>query len=258
MKLSIVIPVYNSSKIIDELTDRIIISIAHLNLSNSFELILINDFSSDNSWEKILYLGKKYPFIKGFNLDDNYGQHNAIMAGLNNTEGDFIITMDDDLQHAPEFFSEILDKLIKYDVCYTNYKNRKHSFWKKIVSIINNLVSSFLLNKPFKIYMSSFRGIKKNIVKEIIKFKDPDVYLDGLILKATKRIGMIEVDHFARRIGESNYTLKKLFLLWSNMVLNFSFLPLRPVSIFGYIIKVIIKFLRKPNNKSQYKISAKT
>ena len=258
MKLSIVIPVYNSSKIIDELIDRIINSINSLNLSDNFELILVNDFSLDNSWQKILYFAKKYPFIKGFNLDDNYGQHNAIMAGLNNAQGEFIITMDDDLQHSPEFFSTILNKLKTYDVCYTNYRNRKHSFWKKIVSIINNIVSSFLLDKPIKIYMSSYRGINKKIVKEIINFKGPDVYLDGLIIKSTKSIGMIEVDHFARRIGESNYTLKKLFLLWSNMVLNFSFLPFRPVSIFGLIIKIIIKFFRKQNNKSQFKILTKT
>ena len=79
------------------------------------------------------------------------------------------------------------------------------------------------MDKPIKIYMSSFRGINKKIVKEIINYKGPNVYLDGLIIKSTKNIGMIEVDHFARRIGESNYTLKKLFLLWSNMVLNFSF-----------------------------------
>ena len=258
MKLSIVIPVYNSSKIIDELVARILNSIKNLNLYNSFELILVNDFSSDKSWERILYFAKEYPFIKGFNLDDNYGQHNAIMAGLNNAQGDFIITMDDDLQHSPEFFPKILDKLIKYDVCYTNYKNRKHSFWKKIVSIINNIVSSFLLDKPIKIYMSSFRGINKKIVKEIINYKGPNVYLDGLIIISTKNIGMIEVDHFARRIGESNYTLKKLFLLWSNMVLNFSFLPFRPVSIFGLIIKFIIKIFRKQNNKSQFKILTKS
>ena len=104
MKLSIVIPVYNSSKIIDELVARILNSIKNLNLYNSFELILVNDFSSDKSWERILYFAKEYPFIKGFNLDDNYGQHNAIMAGLNNAQGDFIITMDDDLQHLLSFF----------------------------------------------------------------------------------------------------------------------------------------------------------
>ena len=105
--------------------------------------------------------------------------------------------------------------------------------------------------------MSSFRGINKKIVKEIINYKGPNVYLDGLIIKSTKNIGMIEVDHFARRIGESNYTLKKLFLLWSNMVLNFSFLPFRPVSIFGLII-FIIKIFRKQNNKSQFKILTKS
>ena len=116
------------------------------------------------------------------------------MAGLNNAQGDFIITMDDDLQHSPEFFPKILD-------------------FRR-----NFLCSSRMID--------DINRINKKIVKEIINYKGPNVYLDGLIIKSTKNIGMIEVDHFARRIGESNYTLKKLFLLWSNMVLNFSFLLL--------------------------------
>ena len=177
------------------------------------------------------------------------------MAGLNHCSGKYIITIDDDLQHPPEFFPQILEKLRDNDVCYTNYKNRKHDGWKKFVSNLNNIISSFILNKPLKIYMSSFRGFREKIKNQIIKFKEPNVYIDGLIINSTKSIGMITVDHHARKFGESNYDIKKLFILWSNMILNFSFLPLRSASIFGIIIKIIVKIFRKRNIKPQFKIS---
>ena len=156
MKISVIVPVYNSSQILSELNRRVFNSIDKMGFSKEFEFLLVNDYSSDSSWEIIKNLSSKYTYIKGINLSQNFGQHNAIMAGLNNCTGEKIITLDDDLQHPPEFFSNILEELKNSDVCYTYYKNRQHIKWKKIVSRINNIVSSFLLNKPFHIYMSSF------------------------------------------------------------------------------------------------------
>ncbi len=258
MKVSVIVPVYNSSEILEELNQRIINIMEKIKLINNFELLLINDLSNDNSWEKIKMLSKKYSHVRGLNLNKNYGQHNALMAGMNNCSGEYIITMDDDLQHPPEFIPDILEKLKLCDVCYTNYRNRKHIGWKKFVSNLNNLISSFLLNKPLKIYMSSFRGLKKDIVTEIIKFKKPDVYIDGLIINETKKIEMITVDHHSRKSGQSNYTFKRLLILWSNMLLNYSFLPLRISSIFGIILKSIIILVRKKNTNNQFEISEKT
>lgn len=258
MKLSIIIPVYNSATILHKLNNRILKSVEEMKLINDFELIMINDFSEDSSWEIIKELSQNNNYIKGISLDKNYGQHNAIMAGLNFCSGEKIITLDDDLQHPPEFFFNILEKLNENEVCYTYYKNRQHIKWKKLVSKVNNIVSSFLLNKPFHIYMSSFRGIKKEIVVKIIKYKEPNIYLDSLILNHSNNVGMITVDHYARQEGESNYTLNKLLILWSNMVLNFSFYPIRFASIFGLILKFFIKIIRKKGNKSQFQISEKT
>ena len=188
MKLSIIVPVYNSSDILHKLHERILRVITKMNLVNDFELILIDDFSKDKSWKSIEKLARNYNHIVGINLIENFGQHNALMAGLNYAKGDYIITLDDDLQHPPESIPDIIDKLKRFDVCYTNYKNRQHVNWKKAVSYINNVVSSFLLNKSLKIYMSSFRGLKKNIVTEIIKFKGPNVYLDGLLSLQDRQI----------------------------------------------------------------------
>jgi polyisoprenyl-phosphate glycosyltransferase len=255
MKVSIIVPVYNSSSMLEELTQRVNKTMNSLNFENNYELLLINDASKDNSWETIVRLIEQFSFIKGINLTENFGQHNAIMAGLNNCTGEYIITIDDDLQHPPEFILHILDKLKTNDICYTNYKNRKHLGWKKFVSNLNNIISSFILNKPLRIYMSSYRGIKSRIKFKIIQFKNPDVYVDGLIINSTKNIGMISVNHHERKYGKSNYNLKKLLILWSNMILNFSFFPFRTASVLGIVLKFVIKLIRKKNTKKQFEIS---
>ena len=254
MKVSIVIPVYNSSKMLIELCNRIFVSMHGIKLNEDFEILMVNDCSVDDSWSIIYNLSKKHRYIKGINLEKNFGQHNAIMAGLNYSKGEYLITIDDDLQHPPEFIPSILEKLKEFDVCYTNYKNRKHIGWKKFVSQLNNIVSSFILNKPLNIYMSSFRGFTKNVKLKLIEFKKPDVYLDGLILNYTKKIGMITIEHHERKFGESNYDFKKLFILWSNMILNFSFLPFRLASILGVLLKFFVKLLRKKNSNQQFQV----
>jgi len=255
MKVSIIVPVYNSSSMLKELVLRVNQTMSNLNFTNNYELILINDASKDNSWKIIERLIEQFSFIKGINLTENFGQHNAIMAGLNNCTGENIITIDDDLQHPPEFIPDILDKLKTNDVCYTNYRNRKHIGWKKFVSSLNNIISSFILNKSLRIYMSSYRGIVSEIKFKIIQFRNPDVYIDGLIINSTKNIAMISVDHHARKHGESNYNLKKLLILWSNMILNFSFFPFRTASVLGITLKFVIKLIRKKNIKKQFEIS---
>ena len=258
MKVSIIVPVYNSSNILDDLNERVLAVMNKSNFKNNFELILINDASEDNSWQKIKDLSESHNYIKGLNLSENFGQHNSIMAGLNNCAGEYIITLDDDLQHPPEYLPEIIKQLNINDVCYTNYINRKHLGWKKAVSSLNNIISSFILSKPLNIYMSSFRGLQRKIVDEVIKFKKSDVYIDGLIIKSTNKIKMINVEHHARKAGQSNYNFKKLLILWSNMILNFSFFPIRLSSLFGISLKLIIILIRKKNNKPQFNIIEKT
>ena len=258
MKVSVIVPVYNSALMLNELCIRIFKVMEKLKFRNNFELLMINDFSSDDSWRKIEELSQKFYFIKGINLTANFGQHNAIMAGLNNCTGEHVITMDDDLQHHPKFILDISKTLKNYDACYTYYNKRKHKKWKKFVSWSNNIVTSFLLNKPFYIYLSSFRGMRKDIVKKIINFKEPNVYLDSLIISSTQNIKMITIDHQERYIGESNYDLKKLLILWSNMLLNFSFKPVRFSSFLGLFLKIFVKFVRRDKRSDQYLIKEKT
>ncbi len=221
---------------------------------------MINDCSVDNSWKIIKSLSINFKFIKGINLSRNFGQHNAILAGLNECNGKNIITMDDDLQHSPNNIIDIYQQLLGgFDVCYVNYLERKHEKWKIIFSKISNVISSFLLNKPLRIYCSSYKGFKRKILREIIKYKEFNVYVDGLILNATRNITMISVPHYSRLEGKSNYNFLKLFNLWCNMTENFPAKPLRFATFFGYILKIIITLFRKKTiHKKQYIIVNKT
>ena len=129
MILSIVIPVYNSENILDDLINQISLEIKKTNLLKDFEIILVNDNSLDNSWNKIKEIANNQNNIIGINLSKNFGQHNALMAGIKNSKGDFLITMDDDLQHPPSYIIDIINKLSEgFDVCYTKYQNNKYSF----------------------------------------------------------------------------------------------------------------------------------
>ena len=259
MYLSIVIPVYNSSKIIPKLIRQLNSSINKKIIKN-FEIIFINDFSKDNSWQVIKFAAKNNSKIKGINLLKNYGQHSAIFAGLKFAKGKKIITMDDDLQHPTSSIMSICKKLDKHELCYTLYLNRKHKLWKKVISYCNNIYSSFLFDKPFKIYHSSFRGFSSNLNKKIIKHKKPVIFLDSLLLKHTKNICTVDVLHKKRFDGESNYNLTNLFRLWFDMIINYHFLPLRFGTFVGIFSKTFVYLITIFDKKKiyQYKISEKT
>lgn len=234
MKLSIIIPVYNS---VDILTELIVQIEKNTTFIDCFEVILINDCSTDNSWKSIRALCNKYNFLKGINLRKNVGQHNAIMAGLNLSNGDVIVMMDDDLQHSPKYIEKLYGQIILgNDVCYTKYLTKKHKNWKILGSKFNNKVANLLLNKPNDLYMSSYKAISNDIKEEIIQYDGPYAYIDGLILAVTNNISTIEIEHHQRYLGEGNYNLRSSVSLWAKMATSFSVLPLRIATFTGLII----------------------
>ncbi len=230
--VSIVIPVYRSENILPHLVEQI----SKVLFNRKFEIILVNDCSPDNSWNSILELKKEYPNIVGVNLSKNFSQHNAIMAGLNHARGETVVMMDDDLQHPPEKLPELI-KVINEgkDVCYTNYVKRKHKKLKIVGSKIANYIAMILLDKPKKLYLSSFKAISKSLCEEIIKYSGPYPYIDGLILQATKNYGIIDIPHNDRFEGRSNYSTVKLVSLFIKMATGFSVIPLRVVSYLGFL-----------------------
>lgn len=185
MKVSIVVPVYNSAKILNILVSELKKNL--IDYSNFFEIILINDFSSDDSWEKIKNLKNKNTFIKGINLKRNYGQHSAIFCGLKYCRGELIVCMDDDMQHDPKHIPSMLEQLKNNEVCYVKYMKREHSSIKIFVSKLNNVISSFLMNKSYKIYTSSFKSFSKSVKDKIVKNNENFIFLDYWIFKYAKK-----------------------------------------------------------------------
>lgn len=244
--ISIIIPLFNSEASIYKLCSDIINSLVDQPSGKdlSFEFVLVNDCSVDDTLKECHKLKQAFPdFISFYDLASNVGEHNAVMAGLTQCKGDWAIIIDDDFQNP---VSEIL-KLInfsvsnQYDVVFTRYKEKKHSLFRNFGSFINDKAANFVLNKPSNLYLSSFKAINRFLINQVIKYKGPFAYLDGLVLDATQNIGVIDVTHNARAEGESGYTLKKLMQLWSNMFFNFSILPLR-ISIFFGLITSLVAF----------------
>ena len=233
MKLTILIPVYNGANTISELTEGLIKNLKQYDL----EIVLVNDGSADNSHEVCLSIFEKYKdTVKYIKLAKNYGEHNAVMAGLNSVEGHYVVVIDDDFQNPPEEIQKLVDKTMSgnFDVVYSFYDKKQHSWFRNMGSRFNDILANILLDKPRDLYLSSFKCMNSFVVKEVIKYKGPFPYVDGLILRCTRNIGKVLVEHKKREEGRSGYTLRKLVRLWLNMFVNFSIYPLRLSILLGF------------------------
>jgi len=239
-KLSIVIPVYNSEKTIEEVVNEIEIAVSKLNSKYDLEIILVNDFSKDNSLQVCKNICKHKSFVKLISFSKNFGQHNALMAGIRVASGDYIISMDDDLQTPPAEMHKLIDELEKnnYDVVFAKYKTENKSIFRVFGSFINDKMANILEEKPKNITIKSYFIIKRYIANEIIKYDHAYPYIGGLIFRVTQNVGNILIEHRDRKIGKSNYTNKKLLQLWFNGFTNFSVKPLRISSIFGLFLSI--------------------
>lgn len=239
MKLSICIPVYNGADTIGELVDELQKKFA----GTDFEIVMANDGSRDNSSEICQSIAKKYDNIRFIDLRRNYGEHNAVMCTLNYCTGDYAVIIDDDLQNPPEEIFKLLEEIEKgYDVIYSKYHHKRHNIFRNIGSKINDIFATWLIEKPKNLYLCSFKIINRAVINEIIKYKGPFPYIDGLILRVTNNISSVYVEHKPRTSGHSNYTLGKLVHLWLSMFVNFSIKPMRfmmGVGFFTILISLI-------------------
>jgi undecaprenyl-phosphate 4-deoxy-4-formamido-L-arabinose transferase len=231
--LSIVIPVYNGADSIGELVE----ALESLEVPGGHEIVLVNDCSPDASLFECrrLQARAKVP-ITLLDLARNFGEHNAVMAGLREASGAHIITMDDDLQNPPGEVIRLLAHAQKTgkDVIYTHYAKKQHTAWRNFGSRFANRVADHVLDKPKGLYLSSFRCISAFTARQVTQYRGPFPYIDGLILQATQSIGTLEVEHLPRHAGRSNYTLARLVRLWTSMFVNFSVMPLRIATFTGF------------------------
>jgi undecaprenyl-phosphate 4-deoxy-4-formamido-L-arabinose transferase len=234
--ISIIIPVFNSEEILAELSKQIDLSLTN----TSYELILINDCSKDNSWDIISSLQKENEHIIGVNLRKNSGQDNAIMAGLNFSSGEYAVIMDDDLQHSPKDILLLVNECKKgFDVCYANFNKKKQKWWKNVGSWLNGRIAEILIKKPKNIYLSPFQVLHKDIVKEVIKYKGPYPYVQGLILRVTDNLTQINIDHYKRLAGKGNFNLIRSIIVFVKLMTSFSVIPLRIATVMGFVTAFI-------------------
>jgi glycosyltransferase involved in cell wall biosynthesis len=230
--VSFVIPLYFTGSGID----RLLASFQDLPVDGGYELVLVNDGSTDDTAERVRAGLVNYPVPVTFiDLARNFGEHAAVLEGFRHARGEFVINLDDDLQNPVSEALKVLAKLqaSQADVVYTWFQTKRHHWFRNLGSALTNRAATFLLGKPRDLYLSSFRGLRQELVQRITKYQGPYPYIDGLILGATNRIARLEVEHSAREVGESGYTLRKLLRLWMNMFFNFSVMPLRLASLLG-------------------------
>ncbi len=233
--LSIVVPVYRGAATVGTLVD----ALAELNIAGGIEVILVNDGSPDNSAEVCRSLTARRDIaVSLVNLARNFGEHNAVMAGFHHVRGEYVITMDDDLQNPPSEVKRLYEYTRDhgFDVVYTRYKDKKHAAWRNLGSRFANWIADQLLDKPKGLYLSSFRCLSAFVTENVIRYEGPFPYIDGLIMQATQNIGSLEVEHLPRAEGRSNYTVTRLVRLWSNLFFNFSIIPLRLSVILGFVM----------------------
>ena len=230
--VSVVVPVYNGQRTLRELTNRLQATLAPL--VECFEIILVNDCSQDESWNEIIRLAEQNAHVRGINLMRNYGQHNALLAGIQRAQSEIIVTIDDDLQHPPEEIPKLLSKLTEgYDVVYGKPTYRHHAFWRNLSSKILKSSIKIVLGANMGSHSSSFRAFRSNLRQGFERFADAQLALDVLLSWGAARVTHIAVDHHAREHGRSGYTMRKLLLLSFNMLTGYSTLPLRVASSVG-------------------------
>ncbi|MBA2432750.1 MAG: glycosyltransferase family 2 protein [Chthoniobacterales bacterium] len=236
--LSIVVPLYNSAPTLQRLIDEL----CALPIEGGCEIVLVNDGSRDATESLALQLieNRERP-ITFISLSRNFGEHNAVLAGLRATTGAFVVTMDDDLQNPPAEVPKLLRvaQEEKRDVVYSIYEEKKHAVWRNWGSALTNLFADWSIDKPKGLYLSSFRCISRFVVDEISKSSNPYPYIDGLIFQVTQNVGTVRVRHEERAGGESGYTLRALLRLWMSMLINASVMPLRIATLAGLAVSVL-------------------
>lgn len=234
-KVSFVIPCYRSEKTLEHVVAEIKNKMKQLT-NYSYEIILVNDCSPDGTLAVIRKLCESHEEVRGLDFARNFGQHSALMAGLRESRGDYVVCLDDDGQTPADEVDKLLAKLDEgFDAVYAKYEHKQHSTFRNLGSKMNELMTRMMLEKPKELYVSSYFAVRRFVVNDMIRYENSYPYVIGLVLRTTKNITNVVVKHREREEGNSGYTMKKLLGLWFNGFTAFSVKPLRIATIIGGI-----------------------
>lgn len=232
-KVSFVIPCYRSEHTLSHVVAEIEEKMKTME-QYEYDIFLVNDCSPDDTLRTIHRLCREHENIKGISFSKNFGQHAALMAGLRHSDGDYVVCLDDDGQTPANEVDRLLEKLEEgFDAVYAKYEHKQHSAFRNLGSRVNDLMTRVMLGKPADLCVSSYFAVKKFVVNDMVKYENSYPYVIGLVLRATKNIVNVTVNHREREEGSSGYTIKKLLGLWFNGFTAFSVKPLRIATAIG-------------------------
>lgn len=237
-ELSVVIPVYNSQASLPALIERLAQALPAV--ADSFEAVLVNDGSRDESWDGIGQAARKHAWVRGINLMRNYGQHNALLAGIRAARFAVVVTMDDDLQHPPEEIPRLLEALGQgHDLVYGVPAAAEHGLSRNVSSRLTRFWLHRILGVAVASSASAFRAFRTVLREGFAHYEGPAVAIDALLGWTTTRIASVEVRHDPRRHGQSQYSWLKLAKLAIDLTTTFRTWPLRLASLVGFVVMLL-------------------
>ena len=235
-QLSVVIPVYNSDSVLPRLANELDEQLS----GRDFEVVFVNDGSTDDSWNVLQRLAADRSHFIAVDLMKNYGQHSALFCGFQLARGDFIITMDDDLQNPPSEIPLLIGRIEEgYDVVFGRFRQKQHGLIRKLGSKTVSWLNRRLFRKPPDLALTNFRIIRREIIDAVCETRTSFPYIPGLLLLTAKTFANVDVEHHPRRSGQSNYGVTTIAALIWRIIFNYSALPLRWACIGGIAVSVV-------------------
>jgi polyisoprenyl-phosphate glycosyltransferase len=232
---SIVIPVFNSERIVGDTVDRVVDVFTGAGLR--FEVILVNDGSPDGSWDVIAGRAREIPQVVALDLMKNYGQHYANLAGLTEATGDFVITMDDDLQNPPDQALLLIEKAMAgHDVVFGEFQQKQAHGIRRLGSRLIGLINRRIFGQPPDLVVSNFRILRRDVVDRIVASRTAYPYITGQALMFSGDRANAVVRHDPRPVGTSNYSLVRIVRLVVTILFSYSSWPLRASALLGFTI----------------------
>lgn len=226
--ISIILPIYNEEDNVDELISRLKITENQLKDDYIFDYIFINDCSIDSSFNKLLEYSSRFTNIKVISFSRNFGQQLAFKAGYDNCNGDFIITMDSDLQDPPELILDLIKKIEKgFDIIYARRKDRHEGFFKKVTADIYYKIINKFSDVKIPKNVGDFRIINSKVLNEIKKINQKDLYIRGAIANMGFKFDFLDFDRHNRISGKTNYNISKMIKLALDGIINYTEIPLK-------------------------------
>jgi len=234
--VSVVIPVYNSSRSLPELIRQLKNQLTRL--ASNYEIITVDDDSPDDSWQVLQAIKEECPELKLYRLMTNCGQHAATLCGLSFVNYDIVITMDDDLQHRPDQIEKLVGVLLddsELDCVFGVFRQKQHDTYRNLASLVLRRINQAAFNLPSGVATSGFRVMRKHLAQLMVQHASANSSLMVILLNCSCKVKSLEIPHAPRYAGRSNYTLRKQFRLAFDNICNATMLPLRMVTLAGFI-----------------------